>query len=504
MAGEIDFDHLLSLANRPGFDQWIDESFHESTSEFDLTNMDLLDTFINPEEHLDRLGTPSEFLEENDFSPTVTLSESGNMEERGSSATLTPATQSSRVDSAERVLKEYQQDGQTPQHTQRVKSQPQNYQPQPQIQAGQQLPSHDHIQTQFPAQVPDNNQFLFQSLPGYQIPAQAQAQYLKSENHPQGFYQSFTHQPFIPVPYVQGLLSPQQNPLMQAIVPPQPNQPQSGFNFAAPVNRPIPSNRQPILNRPVPVPPTEQAPKKYRLAHPTSQNKYQAWLVPKLEQFTRQYQGYIPCREGAHRLEAIFLSMSNPPDAATKSRIATDPTFPRSPQDDCARVREMFEAICDWSSPREWRAKMGPAMAKKWTDEFIADRKAKGLSEDISKLTEKQLAPPPERMPPIYDQWKNVIHQQLSDIEIELLCAKILNEAIRAQEGKNFHNKVLIHSALRAPWISRITNCPYAESRRKDQNKAGNDRKRNLIEVGNGQKRAMDEQGGGKQKRPRV
>jgi len=98
----------------------------------------------------------------------------------------------------------------------------------------------------------------------------------------------------------------------------------------------------------------------------------------------------------------------------------------------------MFEAICDWSSPREWRAKMGPAIAKKWTDEFIADRKAKGLSEDISKLTEKELAPPPERMPSIHDQWKNVIHQQLSDIEIELLCAKILNEAIRAQEGNNF------------------------------------------------------------------
>ncbi|RBR05520.1 uncharacterized protein FIESC28_11331 [Fusarium coffeatum] len=439
MAGEIDFDHLLSLANRPGFDQWIDESFHESTSEFDLTNMDLLDTFINPEEHLDRLSTPSEFLEENDFSPTVTLSESGNMEERGSSATLTPATRSARVDSAERVLKEYQQDGQTPQHAQRVQNQQQNYhQSQPQIQAGQQLPIHDHIQTQFPAQVTDSNQALFQSLPGYQVPAQAQAQYLKPENQPQGFYQPFPQQSFFQVPYVQGLLSPQQKPFMQAISPPQPNQPQPGFNFTTPVNRPIPSNRQPVLNRPVPGPPTEQAPKKYRLAHPTSQNKYQAWLVPKLEQFTRQYQGYIPCREGAHRLEAVFLSLATPPDAAVKTRIASDPTFPRSPQDDCARVREMFEAICDWSSPREWRAKMGPAMAKKWTDEFVTDRKAKGLSEDISKLTEKQLAPPPERMPPIYDQWKNVIHQQLSDIEIELLCAKILNEAIRAQEGKNF------------------------------------------------------------------
>ncbi|KAJ4138328.1 hypothetical protein NW768_002151 [Fusarium equiseti] len=432
MAGEIDFNHLLSLANRPNFDQWIDESFHESTSEFDLTNMDLLDNFINPEGHIDRLGTPSEFLEENDFSPTVTLSESGNMEERGSSATLTPAARSSRVDSAERALKEYQQKGQAPKDTQRVQNQPQDYhQPQPQIQVGHQLPIHDPAQTQFPMQTQNRNQSMFQSIPGYQVPAQAQAQYLKSENQPQGLYQPFPQQPFIPVPYIQGLLSPQQNPLMQAIVPTQ-NQSQPGFNFPAPVNRSIPSNR------PVPGPPAEQAPKKYRLAHPTSQNKYQAWLVPKLEQFTRQYQGYIPCREGAYRLEAIFLSMSTPPETAIKTRIATDPTFPRSPQDDCVRVREMFEAICDWSSPREWRAKMGPTMAKKWTDEFIADRKAKGLSEDISKLTEKQLAPPPERMPPIDDQWKNVIHQQLSDIEIELLCAKILNEAIRAQEGKNF------------------------------------------------------------------
>ncbi|CAG7563907.1 unnamed protein product [Fusarium equiseti] len=443
MTGEIDFDHILSLANRPNFDQWIDESFHESTSEVDLTNMDLLDNFINPEEHLDRLGTPSEFLEENDFSPTVTLSESGNMEERGSSSTtLTPASRSLRVDSADRVLKEYQQEGQIrPQNIQQVQTQPRKFnQLQPRVLDGYQFPSQvqNHTQTQRPVQTQDNSQSLFQSPPGYQVPAQAQAQYFKPENQPQGFYQSFPQQPIFPVPYIQGLLSSQQNPFMQAIIPPQPNQSQPGFNFTAPVKRPIPSNRPAGLNCPVPGPPTEQPPKKYRLAHPTSQNKAQAWLVPKLEQFTRQYQGYIPFRQGAQRVEAILLSISHPPETAVRTCIATDPTFPRSPQDDCVRIREMFEAICDWSSPREWRAKMGPAMAKKWTDEFIADRKAKGLSEDISKLTEKQLAPPPERMPPIYDQWKNVIHQQLSDIEIELLCAKILNEAIRAQEGKNF------------------------------------------------------------------
>ncbi|KAF5021557.1 hypothetical protein F66182_6386 [Fusarium sp. NRRL 66182] len=61
-----------------------------------------------------------------------------------------------------------------------------------------------------------------------------------------------------------------------------------------------------------------------------------------------------------------------------------------------------------------------------------------------------------------------------------------------ANKGQ-FH-KVVIHSALRTSWLSRITNSPFSETRRKDQNKAGNDRKRALLDQGGpGKKRVRSD-----------
>jgi hypothetical protein len=181
-----------------------------------------------------------------------------------------------------------------------------------------------------------------------------------------------------------------------------------------------------------PRPPTarpaiEQPPKKYRAApQPTAQNTHQAWLVPKLEHFTRQYQGYINTPNAAKGIESVFLSLSHPPETATTTRPAADMSFPRNTHEYRSRVRQMFEAICDWSSPREWRAKMGHAMAAQWIEKVKIERQSLGLSTKITDLTDEDLAPPAHAMPSVEEQWKNVIHRRLSDIEIELLCAKIL------------------------------------------------------------------------------
>ncbi|RGP77534.1 hypothetical protein FLONG3_4319 [Fusarium longipes] len=519
MAGENDLGFLLSLADHMNFTQWVDENFHESTSEFDLTDMNLLDNFVNPEEHIDRLGSPSDVFEESEFADpnpdmasqpakseprsetselndVVSLENNDPMAEEdvsaednvqdgnvpGSVSTLTPVAQSLRVDSVEPALTECKQENQP------IQTQDQ-----------------DEYQLRNQYHLPIHNQIYSQAQPEGQVQGQAPP------------YQPFTY----PNPYIHGNYQ-QTNYHPQGVVPqsdqPQPQpQPQPQYHFPSMMPSFNP-NPQPL--RPTTRPPIDQPPKKYRAApQPTPQNKQQAWLVPRLEHFTRQYQGYINSPNVARGIETVFLSLSHPPETATTTLPDTDMSFPRSTHEYRLRIRQMFEAICDWSSPREWRAKMGHSMAAQWIDRVKRDRHSRGLSTKMTDLTDEDLAPPPNLMPPVEEQWKNVIHRRLSDIEIELLCAKILNEAMLAQQGQNFIplwsnsetqweewqlNKVLIHSALRASWISRITNSPFSETRRKDQNKAGNDRKRTLIEQVESRKRPGNEQSGGKQKKPRI
>ncbi|PCD39911.1 hypothetical protein FGRA07_01182 [Fusarium graminearum] len=521
MAGEYDCNFLLSFADEINFTQWIDEYFHESTSKFDLTDMDLLENFTNPERHIDRLGSPEEFFDDGDLaqlmSPTmqpeppvaptagsdesvtakaespelfdfaslgndgmadqdmsgVVGAEGGGFEGPVSTA-LAPAAQSLRVESDEPVA-DYRQES-LPTGNQvncRLQIHAQRCPPQlrPQVQNQYQLPVQvqDHTPAQFDCQV--QTQALAFQRPLHQ-------QYTLTNQYIQGNYQ--------PVNFHQGFIPSQPDP-------PQP-QPQPQFHFPSVTPYFSPTPFQP------PRPAIEQPPKKYRAPlQPTAQTPKQAWLVPKLEIFTRQYQGFINTPKAAREIEWTFLSMSHPPESATTTHAAVDTSFPQTSQEYSNRVRQMFEAICDWSSPREWRAKMGHAMAAQWIENVKKDRQIRGLSTKMSELTDEDLAPPASAMPPVEEQWKNVIHRRLSDIEIELLCAKsrILN-AFRL-------NKVLIHSALRASWISRITNSPFSETRRKDQNKAGNDRKRTLIEqVENGRRRPANEQGGGKQKRAKI
>ncbi|KAF5704243.1 hypothetical protein FMUND_12622 [Fusarium mundagurra] len=219
-------------------------------------------------------------------------------------------------------------------------------------------------------------------------------------------------------------------------------------------------------------------------------------LLSELQHFTHEYQGYITNPVQARQIGNLFLSLAHHEVTVTPPDM--DPTFPRTNEAYRARVQELFMAIVDWSNPRGWRTKMGSKLAVQWVEEVKAYRKSVGLSVEPSDMLDHQIEPPLDRMPPVNEQWKNVVHRQLSNIEIEILSSKILD------------NKVLIHSALRSSWLSRITNSPVAELVRKENNKAGNDKKRNAASrlSGKGAKRhqnedSEDEEGGRKVKRKR-
>ncbi|CVK88516.1 uncharacterized protein FPRN_02303 [Fusarium proliferatum] len=222
-------------------------------------------------------------------------------------------------------------------------------------------------------------------------------------------------------------------------------------------------------------------------------------LLSELQHFTHEYQGYITNPVQARQIGNLFLSLAHHEVTVTPPDM--DPTFPRTNEAYRARVQELFIAIVDWSNPRGWRTKMGSKLAVQWVEEVKAYRKSVGLSVEPSDMLDHQIEPPLDRMPPVNEQWKNVVHRQLSNIEIEILSSKILDSAMLSQQDRNFDNKVLIHSALRSSWLSRITNSPVAELVRKENNKAGNDKKRNAASrlSGKGAKRLQNEESGGEE-----
>ncbi|KAF4999230.1 hypothetical protein FGRMN_2594 [Fusarium graminum] len=178
----------------------------------------------------------------------------------------------------------------------------------------------------------------------------------------------------------------------------------------------------------------EKIPKKFRI--PTQlkgRDPSQEWLISQLNKHTHEYQGYIDTPDAAGYWGRVFFSLSRA-EGGKVTQPSNDATFPKTHQEYRDRVRQIFEAICDWTSRREWRAKMGSSAAKKWTDEVKAYQKAHNLPDK----PDEELIPPAELIPSVEQQWKNVIHYHLSDIEIELLSSKILDEAIRAQKGENF------------------------------------------------------------------
>jgi hypothetical protein len=182
----------------------------------------------------------------------------------------------------------------------------------------------------------------------------------------------------------------------------------------------IPSSRAPPRRVAAPGEPT-----RHKIpANITAYTSDQQWLLPKLDRFTHEYQGYITNPGQARRIDNVFLSLAHHEVKVTP--VDMDPTFPRAHEAYRACVQELFNAIVDWSNTRGWRTKMGSKLAAQWVEEVKTYRKKLGLSVEPPDMLDHQIEPPLYRMPPVNEQWKNVVHRQLSNIEIEILSSKIL------------------------------------------------------------------------------
>ncbi|KAF5577473.1 hypothetical protein FPCIR_12087 [Fusarium pseudocircinatum] len=306
---------------------------------------------------------------------------------------------------------------------------------------------------------------------------------MRRTQYPQQQLFSMNHQLYQPLP------GPVSHPAFQPSqprIPPSQGPPRKGLAPSEPTRHKIPTNP----------------------ANISSHTLEQQSLLSELQHFTHEYKGYITNPVQARQIGNLFLSLAH--HEVTVTPPGMDPTFPRTNEAYRARVQELFMAIVDWSNPRGWRTKMGSKLAVQWVEEVKAYRKSVGLSVEPSDMLDHQIEPPLEKMPPVNEQWKNVVHRQLSNIEIEILSSKILDSAMLSQQDRNYVPLWSNAESLRSSWLSRITNSPVAELVRKENNKAGNDKKRNAAcrLSGKGAKRLQnedseDEEGGRKIKRKR-
>ncbi|KAK7413863.1 hypothetical protein QQX98_007280 [Neonectria punicea] len=226
-------------------------------------------------------------------------------------------------------------------------------------------------------------------------------------------------------------------------------------------------------------PPAEQA----RLGSSEDIDLIPAGLRIALKDNALEFRGFITSKRQGAALRSVYNGLGAKPLGETSSsRPETDPTFPQNDEEYRGRIRQMFDTICDWSDCRDWRARMSRKDVVAWLTEMSRMRHPNDQDADLSKVCDADMIPPPDRMPSLLEQWKNVTGREVSTIEIELLCAEVL------------FNKMLIHSAMRSSWVARITNAPKAENKRKQNNKTGNDRKRKAAsQGGSGARRARAE-----------
>ena len=175
----------------------------------------------------------------------------------------------------------------------------------------------------------------------------------------------------------------------------------------------------------------DKAPRKHKPKQPNQFSREhttaaQKEILSHMGNSSFKYEGHIKSEDDAAHKRQAYESLSAQTDRIILSP-EMDETFPSCDEQYRRRIKELFEAICDWTSHTlQWRAKMGQQRVREWLNEKKGQLETAGLSSNLSQLSDDELAPPADKMPPLAQQWQNVIHHAMSSIEIELLCSRIL------------------------------------------------------------------------------
>ncbi|SPO04473.1 uncharacterized protein DNG_07158 [Cephalotrichum gorgonifer] len=221
------------------------------------------------------------------------------------------------------------------------------------------------------------------------------------------------------------------------------------------------------------------------------------WLLDRLGEFSGSFQGHI---RSTTQFRQAFEQYSNWARQGIDNGCISpreDRTMPTTDEEKTLYVRQLFEAVLDFSDVDERRQVSGERRSSGPGGNGDRGHRSGG------KLSSGQLTVP--------EMVKNVARTTLSDVEIEMLCWDVLSAAIRAQQGEPHvfrwsgsgettweaytcfedrwlavcghtrKHKQILHSLTRGPWSQRLANAPAHESQRKKNNRIGNDQKQQKL-----------------------
>ncbi|KAL7963756.1 hypothetical protein V8C34DRAFT_319445 [Trichoderma compactum] len=164
----------------------------------------------------------------------------------------------------------------------------------------------------------------------------------------------------------------------------------------------------------------------------------------------------------------------------------TDNTFPTSDDDKMIYIRNLFDAITDWSHFREWPQALKTEERNRIMDSMR--RKQAGSGDAGADISLDDMRPSQEELesilPPLAEQQKKILGRLLSDQTIEWLCWELIR--VEAMCYALRKSKQLVKSLLSAGdgWKLRIANNPQGELGHKGNNmKVNMNKNRKLRQI---------------------
>ncbi|OAA46110.1 hypothetical protein NOR_02863 [Metarhizium rileyi] len=201
---------------------------------------------------------------------------------------------------------------------------------------------------------------------------------------------------------------------------------------------------------------------------------------------TRIFQAMFDSQCHAEKSLSTALKLHRKPAAAC-SFPSDDDSFPRTDAEHRQRVRQVFDAICDWSYILEWKAVLPTGKEDSIMAEILRGR-SKGHEEGPTTVQSKDFVPTVAELasilPPIEVQQRRVLRQVPNDQTVEWISWGIVGAAIQSQQGntqvpycaRQQLSKQVVKSLLGTgdAWKIRIANHPRKElkvgSRKKERN----------------------------------
>ncbi|KKP00644.1 hypothetical protein THAR02_07233 [Trichoderma harzianum] len=207
------------------------------------------------------------------------------------------------------------------------------------------------------------------------------------------------------------------------------------------------------------------------------------------------YKGYFHSVDVARKKLQRLLELYRKPRESCSFPFSDD-TFPTSDDDKMIYIRNLFDAINDWSRFREWpqalkteeRNRIMDSMRRKQTG---SDDAGADISLDDMRPSQEELE---SILPPLKDQQKKILGRLLSDQTIEWLCWELIRvEAMCYALRLSQKSKQLVKSLLSAGdgWKLRIANNPQGELGHKGNNmKVNMNKNRKLRQITQGSRAA--------------